>query len=248
MAMRNSQARAKLVDCAKAGAGSGAELILVEGDSAMHSVVAVRDDRLQAVLPLQGKPLNAWDAAEAKVAQHVLFRQLAEALGLARPTALSADELARLRYDRVVLLFDPDADGIHIGALMLLYFQRWLPGLLEAGRVWLVRAPMFELVPAAGPGTDGIGSEGLREGIGDAAVRHAYNPAQCRELADAMRLASGDATEPAVRVQAYRGLGGIAPAVLRRLCVDPATRVGHAVGSRDVQAVVEVFGGGRSPG
>ncbi len=226
MATRYSQARAKLADCAVHGPGSGAELILVEGDSAMHSVVAVRNDRLQAVLPLQGKPMNAWVAPEAKVAQHVLFHQLARALGddpKAAPGALPP------RFDRVVLLFDPDADGIHIGALMLLYFQRWRPALIEAERLWMVRAPMFELTLAAPPPA-GATSE----------ARHAYHPVQCRELAEAMRVAAGGV---AVRVQAHRGLGSIAPEVLRRLCVDPTTRVAHAVGAGDVRAVIEVFGG-----
>jgi DNA gyrase subunit B len=224
MTIRHSQARAKLVDCQRHEPGSGAELFLVEGDSAMHSVVAVRDDRLQAVLPLQGKPMNAWAAPAPKVAQHELFRQLAQALG---------PDLATARFDRVLLLFDPDADGIHIGALMLLYFQRWRPDLVDAGRVWMVRAPMFELTFAAPP-------------VGAAAgqvqtARHAYHPDQCRSMATAMREAAGGAE---VRVQAHRGLGGIAPEVLRRLCVDPATRVAHALGASDVQSVIAVFGGG----
>ncbi len=101
MARRFSQARAKLVDCREHGAGSGAELLLAEGDSAQSSVLAVRDERLQAVLPLQGKPLNAWATPAAKVVQQALFRQLAAALGLAQPTAISADEAAGLRFDRV---------------------------------------------------------------------------------------------------------------------------------------------------
>jgi DNA gyrase subunit B len=227
MATRFAQSRAKLVDCRQHDAGSGCELLLVEGDSAAHSVVAVRDERLQAVLPLQGKPLNAWAATQARVDAQVLFRQLADALGLREPTALPP--AARLRFDRIALLFDPDADGIHIGTLMLLYFQRWLPGLIEDGRVWMVRAPMFELVPQA-RGADAPA----------AARRHAYNPAQCRELASAMR-AEGGGTE--VRVQAFRGLGSIAPDLLRSLCVAPATRVAHAVTAPDVQAVIEVFGG-----
>jgi len=229
MATRFSQSRSKLVDCRQHAPGSGCELLLVEGDSAAKSVVAVRDDRLQAVLALQGKPLNAWAAPPAKVAKHVLFRQLADALGLDEPTALPDGAAARLRFDRIALLFDPDADGIHIGALMLLYFQRWLPGLIEDGRIWLVRAPMFELVPhVRGADTPG------------ATRRHAYNPVQCRAMAEAMRAADGG-TE--VRVQAFRGLGSFAPALLRSLCVDPTTRVAHAVSSRDVQAVIGVFGG-----
>jgi len=229
MAARPAQSRAKLVDCQQHGPGSGCELLLVEGDSASQSVVAVRDERLQAVLPLQGKPLNAWAAPPARVAQHVLFRQLADALGLDAPTALPADAAGRLRFDRIALLFDPDADGIHIGALMLLYFQRWLPGLIEDGRIWMVRAPMFELVPRV-RGADG----------GTALRRLAYNPVQCRALAESMRAVDGGSE---VRIQAFRGLGSFAPELLRAACVDPATRLAHAVGPRDVQAVVDIFGG-----
>ena len=229
MPTRFSQARAKLADCAVHGPGSGAELFLVEGDSAMHSVVAVRDDRLQAVLPLQGKPMNAWAASAAKVAQHALFRQLGQALGDDPECAAAAPAAAAPLFDRVLLLFDPDADGIHIGALMLLYFQRWRPELIDAGRLWMVRAPMFELALAAPP-RDGS----VRE------TRHAYHPVQCRDMATAMRAAAGGAE---LRVQAHRGLGSIAPEALRRLCVDPATRVAHAVGAGDVRAVIEVFGG-----
>ncbi len=224
MTTRFSQARAKLADCQLHGAGAGAELLLVEGDSAQSSVLAVRDERTQAVLPLQGKPLNAWVANAAKVEQHILFQQLAPALGLAKPTAMSDAESAALRYERIVLLFDPDADGIHIGALMLLYFKRWLPALLSTGRVWLVRAPMYELVAA------------------DGTVHHAYNPTQCQQMTQDLRQEAGaEAAKPLV--QTMRGLGSIAPSVLRSLCVDPATRVAHRVTDSEMQAVVEIFGG-----
>jgi DNA gyrase subunit B len=219
MTTRYAQSRAKFVDCETHGPGSGAELFLVEGDSAASSVLAVRDERCQAVLPLQGKPLNAWAATPAKVAQHLLFKQLAQALGLALPTAGPAD--AVMRFERVVLLFDPDADGIHIGALMVLYFQRWLPHLISGGHLWLARAPMFE-----------IEAPGLPH-------HYAYNPPQCQQLLDRLRVqATGD-----VRVRAFRGLGGLAPALLRERCLDPATRTAHAVSAADVQAVVDVFGG-----
>ena len=226
---RNSQTKAKLVDCQEHGPGSNAELFLVEGDSAASSVVAVRDPRRQAVLPLQGKPLNAWTATEAKVAQHVLFQQLAQALGLAAPTAWLDGQPEALRFERVVLLFDPDADGIHIGALMVLYFQRWLPRLIACGHLWLARAPMFE-----------IQAPGQFRNEGDASFQYAYNPLHCRQLVEHLK-AQSNGTE--VRVRAFRGLGGLAPELLRERCVNPATRTAHALGAADVQGVVEVFGG-----
>lgn len=213
-------ARARFEDSRSHGAGS--ELLIVEGDSALASVMAVREARSQGVLALQGKPLNAWAAPEARVAAHAQYQLLAEALGLKRPTALDAAALAALRFERVVLLFDPDADGIHIGALMVMYVQRWLPALIEAGRLWLVHAPMFRIVSAA-----------------SGEVLHADHPAERQAITARLRLQDADLPP---QVQAYRGLGGIEPAVLRERCIDPATRGGHAVSAADVRAVLSVFG------
>lgn len=221
-AARYSQARVKLADCDQHGIGSGAELILVEGDSAQDSVLAVRDTRTQAVLPLQGKPLNAWGAPQQKVEQHLLFQQLAQALGLASPTTLPEGGVAALRHERIVLLFDPDADGIHIGALVQLYFARWLPAIVEAGLLCLCRAPMYELVDA-----DGV-------------VHHALTPDHRQRIEQALRT-TADAPPPMVR--ALRGIGGFAPDTLRRLCVDPATRLARTLTPRDVRDAVDLFGG-----
>jgi DNA gyrase subunit B len=212
---------AKLVDCDMHGAGSGAELFLVEGDSALASVAAVRNDKTQAVLALQGKPLNAWTATQTRVAQHAQYALFASALGLGSPTAMDAQALANLRFERLCLLLDPDADGIHIGALLLLYLQRWLPLLISCGRVLMLRAPMFELVcPVTGD------------------VQHADNPLQRQRLSTAMTATSGTAP----RVLAHRGLGSIAPEVLRSRCVDPVTRLTQVIGQADVDAVIAVFG------
>ena len=203
----------------------------------------MRDPRRQAVLPLQGKPLNAWTATEAKVAQHVLFQQLAQALGLTTPTAWPLGQPEALRFKRVVLLFDPDADGIHIGALMVLYFQRWLPRLISNGHLWLARAPMFEIeVPEVlKPGVLQRAAPESSADVAQTAARYqyAYNPVHCRQLVEQLTTKSGS---PDIRVRAFRGLGGLAPELLRERCVDPATRTAHALGAADVQGVVEVFG------
>lgn len=217
---RHAQSKAKLADSVQHGAGC--ELILVEGDSAARSVVAVRDERTQAVLPLQGKPLNAWRADEAKVRGNLLYRQLADALGLADPTLRSA-ALIPMRFERVVLLFDPDADGVHIEALMLLYFARWWPDFLACGQLWRVRAPMYTLTHA---------------GSGETA--QAYSPAHRDALLAQMR-----ASAPGEVVQhRHVGLGNLPPNLLRRACVDPATRAARQVGQEDVEAVLAVFGAG----
>jgi DNA gyrase subunit B len=227
MSAQHRPNNAKLVDCALHGVGSGAELLLVEGDSALASVVAVRNEQNQAVLALQGKPLNAWAATEKRVAQHAQYSLFARAMGLATPSAMDAAALASLRFERVCLLLDPDADGIHIGALLLLYMQRWLPLLISSGRVVMLRAPMFELVcPVTGD------------------VQHADNPLQRQQLAARMTAAAAGAPP---RVLAHRGLGSIAPEVLRSRCVDTATRQAQVISQADVDAVIAVFGHANLP-
>jgi DNA gyrase subunit B/topoisomerase-4 subunit B len=216
---RHAQTRAKLADSGAHGAGC--ELILVEGDSAQAAVCAVRDERLQAVLPVQGKPLNAWRASAERVDEHTLYCQLAQALGLPRATALPAAGLGALRFERIVLMFDPDADGIHIGALLQLYFARWLPDVVPAGALWLVRAPMFEVVD------------------GDGVVHHALTLPHRDRLLQSLRLKEH---MPAPQVRALRGLGGFAPGVLKQLCVDPATRLARAVTPADIADVIAAFG------
>lgn len=213
----------KLEDCRAKGLGGGAELFIVEGDSAALSVMAARDARTQAVLPMQGKPLNALKATEAKVAASPLFKALVDALGAGWGTTL---DLSQLRYDRVLLLLDPDADGIHIGALMLMYFQRWMPALLDAGHVWMVRPPLGEVRHAAT--VAGAAEE----------VTFAYTQPQFLDLAQAARaLPAGTAT-----VLRYRGLGGLSGEALRRTCLAPATRLARVMAASDAAMASEVFG------
>jgi DNA gyrase subunit B len=228
--MRAGQSRASFIDCAVHGLGSGAELFIVEGVSAAASVAAVRSARFQAVLPLQGKPMNAWRANADKVRAHALYQQLALAMGMHDATALSqgtpeaaAIEAAKLRFERLVLLFDPDADGIHIGALVLLYLQRWAPVLIEQGRVAMARAPMFI----------------VESGAVDAAPRLAYHPTERQQLIDVVTQATGVAP----RVQAVRGLGSLPPQLLAAEAVDPTTRKLRVVNAAEVAMVIEVFGG-----
>jgi len=226
----------KLHDCTLHGPGSGAELFIVEGDSACAAVAAVRDPHRQAVLPLQGKPLNAVRARPARVAADPFLGALARALGLAaagptpapRPEPESAGCAlpAALRYERVLLLHDPDADGIHIGALLLMFFDRWMPALLDAGCIERVHAPMGEVHGA--PGT---------------LPAVAFGDAHLRALCDRARTLQGSACV----ARRYRGLGGISPAVLRATCVDPSTRMTSVLDAGDACHAARVFGTPHDP-
>jgi DNA gyrase subunit B len=209
----------KLHDCALHGAQSGAELFIVEGDSASSSVIQLCNPQLQAVLPMQGKPLNAAKASAAKVAQNPLFKALADALGMAFGTPFDG---ASVRYERIVLLMDPDADGIHCGALMLMFFHHYVPDLLLAGRVHMVRAPVGEVINTE---TGEIG--------------YGFIEPEFVALCEA-----GRTNNPAhFNAQRYRGLAGIAPSTLAHFCIHPATRRSTVMRMEDAQMALEVFGG-----
>ena len=209
-------------DCALHGAGSHAqagvvpELFVVEGESAALAVTRVRDATTQAVIAMQGKPLNAVRATEKKLAAHPLFTALTDSLGTGRGAAF---DLAKLRYARVLLLMDPDADGIHCGVLMLMFFYRWMRPLLDAGHVEIVRPPWGEVVPADGT-----------------PPRHACSEAEFQALSEAVR-ARGPAT-----ARRFRGLAAIEPQLLLAACVAPATRRTDRISTAEAAAMIEMFG------
>jgi DNA gyrase subunit B len=200
----------KLDDCTSHG--PGAELLVVEGDSAAAAVARVRDHRLQAVLPMQGKPLNAVRASRRKVLDHPFFGLLAGAIG----TGLEADcEPQQSRYERVLVLTDPDADGIHCGFLVLLFFHRWLRPVLDAGRIEVVRPPWGEVVVAG-------------------EIMLAFSDPELTALATRARADGG-------AVRRFRGLAALDAELLHETCVDPATRRTERVSAADVETMLEVI-------
>lgn len=193
-----------------------AELFLVEGESAAQALGALRNPQLQAVLSLQGKPLNALKASPRRLRSSPVFSALTAVLGEAPGTALP---LGELRYRRLLLLMDPDADGIHTGALVQLFLLRCMPTLVEQGIVWIIHAPWGEI---RRPGVEPLLSFDALE----------YRE-QCRAVEG----------EPGLLRIRHRGLGTITPAVLARSCIDPATRRARALTLEDLRDAARVFGG-----
>src|SRR5262249_39604294 len=131
----------KLADC-KATALDETELFVVEGDSAGGSAKQGRDNRTQAVLPLRGKILNSEGLSLSKVLSNAELSDLVSAIGTGAGEKFN---LAGLRYGRVILLMDADADGKHISTLLLAFFFRHMPELIRKGHVFIAQPPLYKI-------------------------------------------------------------------------------------------------------
>jgi DNA gyrase/topoisomerase IV subunit B len=131
----------KLADC-KTTDRDGAELFIVEGDSAGGSAKQGRNNNTQAVLPLRGKILNGEDLPTAKVLGNQEISDLVTAIGAGAGDKFHYDGL---RYARIVLLMDADADGCHITTLLLDFFFRHAPELIRKGHVFIAQPPLYRI-------------------------------------------------------------------------------------------------------
>jgi topoisomerase-4 subunit B len=186
----------KLADCASKGP-EGTELFLVEGDSAGGSAKQARDRKTQAILPLRGKILNVESASADKLAGNQELNDLALALGTQLGRKFDLDDL---RYERIIIMTDADVDGAHIAALLITFFYRMTPGLIESGRLFMAQPPLFRL---SNKGT----------------IAYAMDEAQRTEI-----MAKHFKPNQKVDMTRFKGLGEMNPSQLKETTMNPATR------------------------
>ncbi|MEE3239538.1 MAG: DNA topoisomerase IV subunit B [Pseudomonadota bacterium] len=187
----------KLADCSSDDPELG-ELFLVEGDSAGGSAKQARDRSFQAILPLRGKILNAWEVDSQEILASDEIHNIAVAMGIDP----ASNDLSGLRYHKICILADADSDGLHIATLICALFMRHFRPLVSAGHVYVAMPPLYRI------------------DIGDN-VYYALDDAEKTGILDRIKA---EKKRGKVNVQRFKGLGEMNPLQLRETTMDKDTR------------------------
>lgn len=245
----------KLADCSSKDP-SECELYIVEGDSAGGSAKQGRNREFQAILPIRGKILNVEQARLDKMLANNEIKSLIIAMGIGIG---EVKDMSKLRYDRVVIMTDADVDGAHIRTLLMTFFFRHFPELINTGHLYIAQPPLYKI--QLGKDVRYVFSDKEKEqtlkewGIGEKELEEssmeepgaAEEPVDAAEEAEAKK-GKGKKAESAVKpktrkpsIQRYKGLGEMNPEQLWETTMDPSRRTMLRVTMEDAEAANAIF-------